>query len=51
MSLKLAGIVIAGKIEVVEPRDDAIINDFNDVWLFLVFRHSADNRPVLGQGW
>src|SRR6266496_3948023 len=51
MSLELAGIVIAGKIEIVEPGDDAIINDFDDVWLFLILRHSANDRSVLSQGW
>src|SRR4029450_8894947 len=51
VSLELVGIVIAGKIEIVEPWDEAIINDIKYVWVFQVVRHSANNRTVLSQGW
>ena len=48
--LQPARIVIARKIEVVEPWDDAIIDDLDDVRFLQVFRHSVDGRSILGHG-
>ena len=48
--LQPAGVVIACKIELVEARDDTIIYDLDNVRLFLIFRHSIDNRSIFGQG-
>src|SRR5581483_10272425 len=38
------------QIEIVEARDDAIIDDLNDVRFLHVFGHSINGRPVLGDG-
>jgi hypothetical protein len=48
--LQPARIIIARKIEVVEPRDNAIIDDPDDVRFLQVFRHSIDGRSILGDG-
>ena len=47
MSLELAGVVIARKIEIVQARDNAVIDDPDDVRLLLVFRHPVDDGAVL----
>src|SRR5438094_8656960 len=48
--LQPARSVIAGKIEVVEAWDDAVIDDLDDVRFPQVFRHSIDSRSILGDG-
>ena len=48
--LQLAGVVVARQIKLVKTRDDAVINNFNDVRLLLIFRHAVDDRSILGQG-
>ncbi len=49
VSLELAGIVIAGNIEIVEARNDPVVNDLDDVRLLQIFRHSANDRAILCQ--
>ena len=48
VSLEFAGIVIAGKIEIVEAWDNATVNDLDNIRLFLVLRHSVDSRSIFG---
>ena len=49
MSLQLGRIVIARQIEIVKPRHDAVIDDSNNVRLFLIFRHAAYYRAIFRQ--
>src|SRR5437016_969942 len=51
MALELDGIVVARQIEIVEPRDDAAIDDLDDVGLLQVLRHAVDRAAILGQRW
>ena len=48
MFLELARVVIARQIEIVEPRDDAVVHDPDDVRLLQVLRHAVDRRAILG---
>ncbi len=48
--LQPARVIIAGKIEVVEPWDDPMIDDPDDVRFLQVFRHSIDGRSILVHG-
>ena len=48
VSLEFAGIVIAGKIEIVEAWDNATVNDLDNIRLFLVLRHPVDSRSIFG---
>src|SRR5947208_8231872 len=47
---KLARIVVARQIKLVKTRNDAVINDLDDVRFLLIFRHAADDRSILRQG-
>ena len=51
MPLQLAGVVIARQIEIVQARDNAVIDDLNDVRLLHIFRHAIDDGAIFFERW
>src|SRR5438445_12116135 len=51
MPLQPPGIVVARQIKLVQTRDDAVVDNLNDVRLLQIFRHAVDDGSIFSEGW